>query len=165
MTTLDLNPAVTTNCRYCEEEFSYVPVRKAAQLTENAPKFKRHAKSVRNVCDKCRDDPKRVAKIKRYGAEAKDAPSMGDMARAEREEDRRYNILHKMKMIPSHPHVAISGSTWEMGRPMADAECEHGRLPGDTCPSPRVEFTSIPFKGKVVQNWPHDEPCECFGGK
>lgn len=44
----------------------------------------------------------------------------------------------------------------------ADYECEHGRLPGDECPSPRVVLTSSAYKGQVVQNWPHAHPCGCW---
>jgi hypothetical protein len=157
-----LNPDVTATCRYCEEEFEYTPV-KIRKLSAAAPRQTKNGRTVRNVCDKCRADPKRVAKIKRYGVAAKDAPSMGDMTRWQTEQDRIYNIKYKMMMVPSHDHTRISGSAWEMGRPMAGAECEHGRLPGDVCPSPRVEFTSIPFAGTVVQNWPHDHPCDCWG--
>jgi hypothetical protein len=159
----ELNPDVTTNCRFCEEEFVYSPVR-MRRLSKNAPKHKKHMKSKRTVCDKCRSDQKRVEKIKRFGVAAKDGPAISEMTRWQIEQDRQYNIFHKMKMIPPHPHVAISGSEWKMARPMAESECEHGRLPGDSCPSPRVEFTSPAFAGIVVQNWPHELPCECFGG-
>lgn len=43
----------------------------------------------------------------------------------------------------------------------ADYECEHGRLAGDTCPSPVVKF----LDGTTVQSWPHDHPCGCFASE
>jgi hypothetical protein len=49
---------------------------------------------------------------------------------------------------------------WELAD--TDYECEHGRLAGDVCPSPRVVFTSGEFNGVVVQTWPHPDPCGCW---
>lgn len=40
----------------------------------------------------------------------------------------------------------------------ADFECEHGRLAGDTCPSPVVKY----LDGTTVQSWPEDHPCGCW---
>jgi hypothetical protein len=46
-----------------------------------------------------------------------------------------------------------------------DYECVHGRIAGDRCPQP--EF--VPGNGKPVPNldrrWPHDHPCDCWGGR
>jgi hypothetical protein len=67
----------------------------------------------------------------------------------------------------------VGGYPQVVGRPVtpksADDECEHGRLPGDECPSPRLTFL-LPLNAcegvkrtpTVVQNWPHDHPCGCF---
>lgn len=53
--------------------------------------------------------------------------------------------------------------------PMADTdfECEHGRLAGDPCPSPKITasqaWPNLGLRaGDVVQNWPHPHPCGCW---
>jgi outer membrane murein-binding lipoprotein Lpp len=68
--------------------------------------------------------------------------------------------------------IEVGGYPQTVSRPTtpnaADSECEHGRLAGDTCPSPALTFL-LPLnpregerrKRTIVQNWPHDHPCGC----
>lgn len=165
MQTMPVDPhtlPVTANCRFCEEEFVYIPVSRR-QSFKGAPRnFKGRGYTVRNVCDKCREDRKRPARIVKYGLQAKDWPAMRDIPQWRARVDNAYFIHQSLQIIQPNPMRGIMGSDWEQGWAMADGECEHGRRPGDPCPSPLVTFTSREFKGRVVQNWPHDYPCGCW---
>lgn len=141
-------------CRYCEQEFFYPPVAHGRMMGANNRPIKGRVRK-RKVCDLCRDDEKRVRRIKKFGAQAAD-----DVPKTMQEQGREDYVwgCSSLQVIQSSPHI-----DHPLGHLSADRECEHGRLPGDTCPSPRIVMTSDLFKGTVIQNWPHEAPCPCWG--
>lgn len=159
--TVGIQP-VTTTCKFCEEEFTYTPVQKRITFT-GRKSHKGKALSKRAVCDKCKADRNRPERIKKFGLQAKDWPSNPTERLFHQERiNTAYYIHASLAFVPPKPHpMSDSGiGRYEQGWPMADNECEHGRLPGDPCPSPVVTYKSKP--GEKFQSWPHDHPCGCF---
>jgi hypothetical protein len=89
-------------------------------------------------------------------------------------EHSQYVSLHKVRISqphsihePQNPGTIRTPS--DSGKPLAENECEHGRLPGDPCPSPVVSFRAAGSPGEehyrpaeTVQNWPYGTPCGCW---
>lgn len=155
-----MTPLESAICKFCEQEFFYAPVHYGKMILSRGRGVK-GTKRRRNVCDLCRASDGRRARCKKYGPQAAAEP----LSMAEQGEADYRHYVGSLKIIQPRPylndmHLTIGSA---MGGYSADMECEHGRLPGDVCPSPRVVLTSPQFKGQVVQNWPHDHPCPCWG--
>lgn len=160
--------SVTTNCRFCGDEFVYTPVAKRG-IIEGRRTHKGRQLSKRTVCDRCRNDRGRPGRIERFGKEFADWPN--DRAiQSELERRHVHDYIHGIKIQQVGPvsnvgKVGDRNGVFDWLPQSADSECEHGRRPGDPCPSPRIEFTSKEYKGRVVQNWPHEDPCGCWNGR
>lgn len=137
--TLASTSAVTSYCKWCREEFRYMPTRHT-RVGKAGGKV-----ATRDVCNKCRNDPARVARIKRGGTP--DLLNTFDKQRQAIIRHKNNYIRGPVLLEPNDGHARRT--VFELS---ADNECEHGRLRGD-----RLDGNA--------PNWPYVHPCGCWEGE